>query len=525
MITFSKSEYIMYLKHPAWLWLKKHDKKMLPEVDANLQARFDAGNLFEQYAEQRFEGIVRVGFDSYEEYLSMPRRTQKALQAGAKIISQGRFEANFGGETITCIVDVIEIVGDKTIDLYEIKSSTKVKPEHTDDLAFQVIVLEGAGYKVRKVGVIYCNNTYVRNGELDVLSLSAQQDVTSQVRAKIDTTKRNIEAAIKTVAAEQMPDPTPRRTKLGGMKEWLQIFLALKPNDDKYSIYNLCSAAAEQLGQLEDMHISSIADIPADFTLKPKQKRQVEATKLGKPIIDIKKIERFMKSLVYPLYFLDYETLSSIVPPFDGTKPFDQLPFQYSLHIIAAPGGDLIHKEFLHTLDTNPVPELVKQLQADIGESGTVLVWWEGFEKSCNDLMGKLVPEYATFLENVNSRVIDLMKPFSEGYYIDRDFMGSASIKNVLPVIAPELSYKDMDIQEGASAQRLWMEAVYGGKGSDAEQAKLMESLRKYCELDTYAMVRIFEFLKAIVDSGDKYSVVTNQGQAANQEFEQQSLF
>lgn len=529
MTTLSKSEYIMYLKHPAWLWLKKHDKKMLPEIDDNLQARFDAGNLFEEYAEKRFENIQRIGFDSYDEYLSMPRRTQKALADGAKTLSQGRFEANVGEDNITCIVDIVELVGDKTFDLFEIKSSTKVKPEHIEDLAFQVAVLEGAGYKVRNIGVVFCNNQYVRSGKIDDLALSSQQDVTAKVRSKQDTTRRNIQAALQVANSQDMPDPTPRRTKMGAIKDWLDIFLALRPTEDKYSIYNLCSAAAEQLGQLEDMHISSIADIPTDFALKPKQKRQVEATKLGESIVDIKKIEKFLKSLEYPLYFLDYETLSSIVPPFDGTKPFDQIPFQYSLHIIEKPGGDLVHKEFLHTLSTNPVPELLSQLQDDIGDNGSVLVWWEGFEKSCNDLMGKLCPEYTTFLESVNSRVIDLMKPFSEGHYIDRDFMGSASIKNVLPVLAPELSYKDMDIQEGGSAQRLWMQSVYEDKFSDTEKTKLMESLRKYCELDTYAMVRIFEFLDALVASGGnslgESGDTQNNKLAVDQNYEQQQLF
>ncbi len=525
MITLSKSEYIMYLKHPAWLWLKRHDKKMLPEVDDNLQARFDAGNLFEEYAEKHFTDVVRVGFNNYQEYLSMPERTQKALRAGAKALSQGRFEAKFAGEQITCIVDIVELVGDKTFDLYEIKSSTKVKPDHIDDLAFQVVVLESAGYNVRNIGVVYCNNHYVRHGALDELSLSVQQNVTNKVMQKLDATKRNIEAALKVVESSEMPDPTPRRTKMGAIKDWLEIYLALMPTQDKYTIYNLCSAAAEQLGQLEDMHISSIADIPDDFALKPKQKRQVEATKIGEPIVNIGKIKKFINSLQYPLYFLDYETLSSIVPPFDGLKPFDQLPFQYSLHIIQEPGGDLVHKEFLHTLDTNPVPELLKQLQADIGESGTVLVWWEGFEKSCNDLMGKLEPEYNNFLQDVNSRVIDLMKPFSKGYYIDKDFMGSASIKNVLPVIAPELSYKDLDIQEGGSAQRLWMQAVYEEKFSDAEKTKLMNSLRQYCELDTYAMVKIFEFLVALLANGNKNGIVSMKNQATKVDFEQQQLF
>ncbi len=173
------------------------------------------------------------------------------------------------------------------------------------------------------------------------------------------------------------------------------------------------------------------------------------------------------------------------------------MPFQYSLHIIDQPGGELQHKEFLHTLDTNPVPKLLKQMQQDIGGSGTVLVWYEGFEKTCNELMGKLQPEFADFLHDVNSRVIDLMLPFDKGYYKDKDFYGSASIKKVLPVLAPELSYGDMDIQEGASAQRLWMQAVYEDKHSEAEKLKIMENLRQYCQLDTYAMVRIFEELQS----------------------------
>lgn len=511
----------MFLKHPAWLWLKRHDKKKLPEPDANLQAMFDAGNLFEGYAEKRFENITRVGFENYQQYLDMPARTQQALSGGATVLSQGRFEADMGEYSITCIVDVIEKVEDKTFDLYEIKSSTKVKPDHIEDLAFQVLVLEGAGYSVRNVSVIYCDNSYVRHGDIDTDKLTASEDVTTQVRSKLESTKRNVVSAVNTVSQPDVPDMTPRRAKLGGYREWLDIFLSINPVDDKYSIYNLAQISAEQLGNLEDMHIGTIVDIPDDFHLKPVQKRQIEATRLGEPIVDINKITKFINNLEYPVYFLDYETLASIIPPFDGLRPYQQLPFQYSLHILRAPEADLEHVEFLHTLETNPLPDLLSQLQNDIGESGSILVWYEGFEKSCNDLMASMMPEYKDFLISVNERIVDLMIPFQKGWYVDKDFMGSASIKNVLPVIAPELSYKDMDISEGATAQRLWMEAVYTDKNSEAEKTKLMESLRAYCELDTYAMVKIFEFLLAINQSGS----INIKDTVINKDFEQQSLF
>lgn len=520
-IQLSKSEYIMFLKHPAWLWLKRNDKKKLPEPDANLQAMFDAGNLFEEYAEKRFENITRVGFDSYSEYLDMPDRTQKALSGGARTLSQARFEADIDDYSITCIVDIIEKVEDNTFDLYEIKSSTKVKPDHIEDLAFQLTVLETAGYKVRNISVIYCNNSYVRQGDIDTNELTAIEDISVQVRSKQESTKRNIAAAINTISQPSIPDITPRRAKLNGYREWLEIFLSIRPVDDKYSIYNLAQITPEQLGNLEDMHISSIKDVPEDFNLKPVQERQIEATKLGKPIVDIKKIAKFLDKLEYPIYFLDYETLASVIPPFDGLKPYQQLPFQYSLHILNSPDAKLEHREFLHTLDSNPVPELLTQLQKDIGNSGSVLVWYEGFEKACNTLMANMMPEYKVILQSINDRVVDLMVPFQKGWYVDRDFMGSASIKNVLPVIAPELSYKDMDISEGASAQRLWMGAVYDHTHNELDKDKLMESLRAYCELDTYAMVKIFEFLVAINNSGGS----SLQAMPVNKDFEQQSLF
>jgi len=163
----------MFLKHPAWLWLKKHDKTKLPKPDANLQAIFDAGHEFEKYAEKRFTDGIQIGFDSYQEYLSMPQRTKQVLDDGAKVIFQGRFEA----DNITCICDALERVGDNEFDLYEIKSSTKTKPEHYSDLAFQTVVLESAGLKVRNIAVIHVNNEYVRDGEIDSIKLTAVSDV------------------------------------------------------------------------------------------------------------------------------------------------------------------------------------------------------------------------------------------------------------------------------------------------------------------------------------------------------------
>ncbi len=185
-----------------------------------------------------------------------------------------------------------------------------------------------------------------------------------------------------------------------------------------------------------------LADIPEDFNLLPKQELQVESASLGKPIIIEDKIREYLRTFSYPLYFFDYETFASIVPYFDGLKPYQQVPFQYSLHLIDSPGAEPQHFEYLHRNNSNPAESLSKMLQSQIGKNGSVVTWNMGFEKSCNSLLGRLSPEYNDFFEQLNYRIVDLMLPFSKCWYVDKDFYGSASIKSVLPVLAPNYLIK-----------------------------------------------------------------------------------
>ena len=190
--------------------------------------------------------------------------------------------------------------------------------------------------------------------------------------------------------------------------------------------------------------------------------------------------------------------MSSVIPPFDGIKPYQQVPFQYSLHILESPEAELKHKEFLHTQNSHPGLPLLQKLKEDIGIEGTVLVWNEKFEKGRNKELGVMFHEYAEFMQSVNNRIIDLMIPFYQGWFVDKDFFGSASIKKVLPVLVSELSYKTLAIQEGASAQRIWMETILDGKNADTKD-KIMADLIEYCKLDTLAMVQLFKVLQVEV--------------------------
>ena len=489
----SKSDYLLFLKHPAWLWLKKHDKDKLPPPDAALEALFAAGHRYESYAEQIFASGTKLGFDNFAEYRSLPQRTRDALANGARTIFQGRFEH---GET-TCIIDVLERVGDNLFDLSEIKASTSVKSEHIPDLAFQVHVLEGAGLRIRNVNVVHVNRDYVRDGEIDVTLLSTKEDVTDRVRAIGDETAVGITQAIAVMGERDLPNPSPRHLQSGSLDDWFDVLKRLKGDWPKTSVYNLAGVKPDQLGQFEDGGISLMEQIPADFRLADRQARQVAVTKSGERVVDQSAIRSFLSDLEYPLYFLDYETFADVVPVFDGMRPYQQVPFQYSLHIKRAPDAQLEHGEYLHEANTNPVPTLLARLREDLGDTGSVIVWYDRFETARNTEMGEMSSAHAEFLADVNARVVDLMDPFKNGWYVDKDFFGSASIKKVLPVVVPDLKYEGLGIQDGSAAQREWMDVVLNGKTPE-RRSKVLAYLKAYCHLDTLAMVRIYEALAAL---------------------------
>jgi len=493
----SKSDYMLFLKHPAWLWLKKHQKELLPPVDDNTQALFDSGHSFEEYAEQIFDGnVLKLGFDISipNDYDNLLSKTEEILKNPPQFLMQARFKVG----RLTFICDVIEFIGNNQINLYEIKSSTKVKVEHYYDLAFQVEVLEQLNYKVNQIFVVYVNNRFVRHGQIDANQLVIKSDVTEHVRHLNKVTAHQIKKALKVMDSYERPDLNPIYCRLNSFDEWMKIYQAIEPFDDR-SIYNLYLLNAKTLIELEKNDIKTIDQIPDNFNLSEKQFRQINSFKAQKPSYNQLAIKKFLDQLKFPLYFLDYETLASVIPPFDQLRPYQQLPFQYSLHVLDQPDGQLKHFEYLHQTDQNPAQPIAHQLVTDIGQNGSIVVWNMSFESNCNLLLASYNQDLKNKLQQINRRIVDLMIPFSEGWYIDYRFQGSASIKNVFPVIEEKLSYKDLNIAEGGSAQRIWMEVFLNHNPHHLDQDKVIEDLLSYCALDTLAMVKIYQFLRTLI--------------------------
>lgn len=249
----SKSDYMLFLRHPAWLWLKKHAKHLLPPVDPALQARFDEGHAFEPFAEALFPNLVRLGFSDYASYQALTAYTDDTWRSGADAIAQGRYEDG----PITCISDIVSRDGGGFV-LTEIKSGTSAKPEHTFDLAFQRVVLEKSGFPIVRCEVAHVNRDYVRAGEIDPRELVAVTDITEEVSEQIENTKARIDQALSVVKGNAMPDPAPERARLKSYSEWLNIREKLDPPLAPETIHRLPFINAKQASELTEAGITTI---------------------------------------------------------------------------------------------------------------------------------------------------------------------------------------------------------------------------------------------------------------------------
>lgn len=373
--------------------------------------------------------------------------------------------------------------------LFEIKSSTRVHKEHLYDTTFQMLVAE-ASVTIDRVYLVHLNPDYVYDGHYDREQLIVIEDITDQCRALADEVKTLREQALYALA-QATPHHLPHcyRPKTCLCPELCH------PNLPEHSIYELAGASHKQLDTLLELGIRSISEIPADFPLSEIQQKQKQSLQTMQPIADHQAMQDQLQQLQYPLYFLDYETCNAALPMYPGYHPQQPMVFQYSLHVVNV-DGSMTHAEYLATKPGEPAKGLVEHLSKHISDRGSVIVWNKTFESSRNKEMAALFQGHSEFLLNLNERMYDLADIVHFGSYVDSRFKGSWSIKNVLPVIVPELSYKDLEISKGDQAMLTWWELVRGNQSwSEHERERIIDALLRYCERDTEAMVKIWKKL------------------------------
>jgi len=492
-MTLSKSLYTRAIQCPKALWLKKYNPKVLTPPDETALAVFETGNRVGDLACQLFPRGKEVPYS--KNYDEMIATTRQWIDDGISNI----YEATFNFSGILVMVDILTISEDGEVSICEVKSSTDVKEIYLHDLSIQHFVLQNLGFKIKSANVVHINNNYMRGDELDISQLFTIVDVTSEVedlQSNIPTLLNEFETYLN--SKENEPDiDIGKHCNTPYVCDAKEYCWKVQRQIPDYSIFNIFNLGSKKQIELYSRGIVNISDIPPDFELTALQSQAVENYKSQTTCIDKEKIGEFVGNLTYPLYHLDFETYQQAIPEYKGIKPFEQIPFQYSLHIEYA-DGTLEHKEYLSQDSVDSRYELAHRLCEDIPKDVMVLAYNMSFEKGVIQRLASLFPKLEEHLLAINENTKDLMIPFQKKWYVTPTMQGSYSIKYVLPALVPEFekAYKELDsVQNGSQAMNTFANMC---TMEEEKKQKMRKALLEYCKLDTLAMVKILKKLKEL---------------------------
>ncbi len=489
MKSISKSQYNRSLQCKKAFYLYRHRKDLL-EYTSTQQKVMQQGTSFGIYMQQLFPGGVDVSqaAQSFGQKISL---TKALISEGKQPIYEATLSANSFGVPLLCMVDIL-VPGEGGWHLYEVKSATSVKPEYITDAGFQQFVAQQMGVHVLSVNIIHVNNQYVRNGAIEIDKLGEIAEITANIKkAAID-----VESELKELKGVDALTDSPEvgigahcDTPYGcGFKNhcWKNV----TKEDSVFEFFSTAKAF-----ELYNQGMQTMPSIPESYPFSGKIQTRFQAYIKKELLFNSHGVQAFIDELTYPLYYLDFETFMSAIPPYNTSRPYQQLCFQYSLHIQSEANGNCIHKAFLANPDEGDsrIP-FITQLINDIGSKGSVIVYNIAFERKRLEEIGENFPEYAEACASINSRMIDLYIPFRDLDIYHPSMKGSASIKSVLPALVPALSYADLEVSQGGQAMDIYGNMVNHAYSSE-EVKKLRKGLLEYCKLDTWAMVKLVEWL------------------------------
>jgi hypothetical protein len=492
--SISKIDYILWraCAKNAWLRIYRPDVYCSTELTEYEQCIMEMGIEVEGVARRLFpDGVIVASArtDALQETCSLIASNTRTL-----------FRPVFEREGCLAIVDVLQREpGTDEWSIYEIKSATKQKDEHVYDLAFQAVLLRKHGIKLKRASLILLNPDYVRQDDLDIQKLFNTVDLTADVDDISDVVSKEMqEARVYLLARTEPSGPCPCIYK--GRSRHCSTFHYSNPDVPDYGIHDIAriGSSPKKLKELVDAGCFALEEIPSDIKLTKGQSNQLRAYRTGQTITDRDAIAKELADLTFPLHFIDYETFASALPLFSGYSPYDQIPLQYSVHIVGSPGDEPIHRDFLHVGRGDPTSDFVNSLREHITPFGSVIAWNKGFECHVNDSAAHRYSPAREYLVELNDRFYDLMDIFSKQLFVHRDLCGSVSIKKVLPVLAPELSYSNLGIHDGATASLTWSKIISGELDAQ-ECARLRANLRDYCALDSYGMYAIWRALTNLI--------------------------
>jgi predicted RecB family nuclease len=483
----SKSRFIAGVQCLKRLYWQVHAPELAAQPDAASEAMIQQGHEVGMLARRLFPGGVEVR----ERNLDHATRSTRELVANPDIPAV--FEAVFEYQNVLVKVDILHRRRDGRWRLIEVKSTSDLKDQHVEDVGIQYRVVSRSGVDVASACLAHVNRRYVFEGrEIDMRRFFKIRNLTRRVLKLQPKLTFELRSEFTVLAMRKAPDIAPGRHCTDPVTcEFFERCNPPRPDDHIGFLPRIQASAVEEL---EGMGIESIRDVPDDFELSEIQRRAARCVKTGEPWFS-PELSDDLTELKYPLYFADFETVNPAIPRFAGMRPYDHLPFQWSVHVQREPGAAPEHVEFLATGSGDPRRDFIISLCAALGERGSILVYSSFESRRLSDLAAWL-PEFAERINAIQARLFDLLPVVREHVYHPA-FAGSYSIKSVLPALVPEMSYEGMQIADGQQAGLAWESLLCGDLSSD-ERDRLRRALLDYCRQDTLAMVRLLEMLWAV---------------------------
>ena len=410
----TKSRYVNGLKCSKWLWLEFNRPEELPQFSKEAQFRFNEGHQVGEFAKSLFPDGISV-----KEQLSTLKNDKESRELLSK--RKPLFEAGFIHENGKCYAraDILVPVGKDEWDIYEVKGATEVKEQYVHDVAFQKYVYESAGLKIRNCFVLHINNQYVRKGNIEPKEFFVSAPIDDEVNEEIGNVEQNVKKLLEIISSPKCP-----QFKKG--EDCHDDEFGVHDKDDFWNDHPECDILDLYYGgkkaiELFNAGILSIKDMDEDhFTTRPQRKQQKIQHKVhtnGEHHHDKEELAEFTKKLTYPLYFMDFETYATAIPLYDNLKPYQAIPFQFSVHVIEKQGDKPKHYSFIASGNGDPRLEFAKELKKVVAGYGTVLVYYQYFERSRLKELAEFFPEEADWVEDVIKRMIDLYDPFKNFAY------------------------------------------------------------------------------------------------------------
>ena len=489
--TLSKPRYLSGDQCYLRLWYDSHERDLAPPPDSSLQAVLDTEHEVGRLARKRHPGGHYIGRDD--------RPVRDTLEETRKVIEAGKapalFEAAFRHEDVLVSVDILERLSQGGWRLCEVKSTADIHAIHVPDVAIQLWVLRGAGLDVREVEVITLNRDYVHDGiALDPHSLFRSHPVTDEAEALQEIVSTRVTEMLAMLGRSSAPDIAPGAHCFMPRKCPYYAHCTRDVVQPDHAIGELPFLHACRRAQLEEASIKEIRDIPDEFPLTSLQATVRQAVQQQRAIVH-GGVSPALAELTPPVHYLNLETFKPAIPRYAGTRPFEAIPFQFSVHTVR---GDvsLGNTHYLHEQDDDPRTHVADRLIEAVGTNGSICTYSHSERTTLNALAAAL-PERAKALTAITERLFDLRTVVRDSYY-HPEFRGSFSLNSVLPVLVPGMGYGDLEIRDSMTATAQYTHALRSG--SRDERPQNFKSLRAYCHRNTLAMVRLSDPLRALMD-------------------------